>query len=97
MKVAERTYYLNADKSIALPAKPYRQPAEGEAFDETPAGAAYLLVREGQEVTAAMGQFGVKGVEKGQPEAQADAADVSEPVVDAEQKKSATKPANKKK
>jgi hypothetical protein len=51
MAIADQTYYLNADKSKALPAKPYKAPAEGETFDETPEGAAYVLVREGGPIS----------------------------------------------
>lgn len=46
MLTADKTYYLNADKSKALPAKSVK---EGE--DETPEGAAFLLVRAGGPIS----------------------------------------------
>lgn len=71
MKVAEQTYYLDAGRTKALPAKPYKQPKEGEAFDETPDGAAFLLVRKGSEVTAEMTEkYGVKGAEREEAKAE---------------------------
>jgi hypothetical protein len=48
MSLAKRTYYLNADRSEALPAKAVR---EGE--DDTPEGAAFLLVRKGSPISDA--------------------------------------------
>jgi hypothetical protein len=71
MKVADKTYYLNADKSKALPANDTpKKMKEGEVFDETPDGAAYLLVREGGEVTAEMEKYGIKGVEREEAKAE---------------------------
>lgn len=96
-KVADKTYYLNADLSAALPAKPYKEPAEGEAFDETPEGAAYMLVREGQEVTDEMAErYGIEGVEPTK-EGESDAQDSDESPDAEKPAKSATKKAAGKK
>lgn len=54
MKVAEKRYFANADKSKLVE----------EGSDE----AAYLVVAEGSEVTAEMEEkYGIKGVEKEEP------------------------------
>jgi hypothetical protein len=66
MKVADKTYYLNQDRSKAIPAGSAK---EGE--DDTPDGAAFLLVRAGGEVTAEMEEkYGVKGKEQEEAKAE---------------------------
>lgn len=98
MPFATATYYLNEDKSEATPAKPYKEPPPGQKFDESPDGAAYLLVRKGMEISAEDAEkYGVKTSDEA-PEAESKAVEaapenkaVSGPEVIGKGKKSAAK------